>query len=47
MQRIKKFYVSDDLHDADLVFAVTDSAAVNDQVVRDANAPRYLGESRR
>jgi precorrin-2 dehydrogenase/sirohydrochlorin ferrochelatase len=38
IQRVHRPYDSQDLQDADLVFAATDSAKVNDAVVRDAHA---------
>jgi len=38
IERQVKCYHPDDLKDADLVFAATDSTAVNDAVMRDANA---------
>jgi siroheme synthase-like protein len=38
IELIARAYQPDDLKDADLVFAATDSATINDSVVRDAHA---------
>jgi siroheme synthase-like protein len=42
VQRISERYLPQHLNDADLVFAATDDAAVNDQIVRDARARKIL-----